>query len=154
MNNYIITPYVGVDSLEFGMKRPDTHKILGAPQHTRKSRFSKEVTDYWNDNGLQLTFSETEGELLEISLYPNLPSVELSGFKLFEEPGRQIYKNLCGLDGDPRETVGITILFKYGLAMTGFLNEDADQKSVTAFEAGRWDKKDPKLKPIIMALLK
>lgn len=148
MKNYFITPYVGVDSLKFGMKRADVYTILGTPQHTKKSRFSNELTDYWSDNGLQLTFSGIDGHLLEISLYPNLPNVELKEIKLFEEPGRQAYEKLCDSDGDPRETVGVTIFFKYGLATTGFLNEDDDQKSVTAFAAGRWDKNDPNLKPI------
>ena len=139
MQSYIITSYIGVGPLKFGMKRTEIHNLIGAPQRTRKSRFSGESTDFWHDNGLQLTFSESIEELVEISLYPNLPHVELNGIKLFEEPGMQVISALRNLDNSPLEKVGVTIFLKIGLSLTGFLSGDDDQKSVSAFINGRWD---------------
>ncbi len=148
MRNYIVKPYVGIGDVQFGMARSDIHRILGLPSRSKKSRFSDEVTDFWCDNGLQLVFSSDSGQLLEISLYPNLQETEINGIKVFNEPGRQVYNNLCKADGDPRETVGVVILFSYGVAITGFLNADDDQKSITAFNAGRWNKDDKSLKKL------
>ncbi len=139
MQNYSITSYVGVGPLKFGMKRTDIHNLLGAPLRTRKSRFSSELTDFWNKNGLQLTFLEADGELVEIGLYPNLPNVDLNGIKLFDEPGNVVMKALRNLDNSPLEKVGVTIFLKLGIAATGFLNEDGDQKSVSVFIRGRWN---------------
>lgn len=148
MKNYIITPYVGVGELKFGMVRSDIYRILGLPIRSKKSRFSNEVTDFWNDNGLQLIFGGEAEQLLEISLYPNLQEVEVNNIKVFSEPGRQVYNDLCRGDGEPMETVGVVILFSYGVAITGFLNADDDQKSITAFSAGRWNKDDKSLKKL------
>jgi outer membrane protein assembly factor BamE (lipoprotein component of BamABCDE complex) len=147
MKNFEITPYVGVGALKFGMTRANTRSILGEPSSTKKSRFSVEVTDYWMENRLQLTFADANGVLLEVSLYPGLENVQLHGVKVFEESGFSVFSNFCKIDNAVRQTVGVTIFFTYGVAMTGFLNEDDDQKSITAFSTDRWSINDPELKP-------
>lgn len=127
------------------MIRADIHRRLGLPIRSKKSRFSDEVTDFWHENGLQLIFGGEVGQLLEISLYPNLQEVEIDGIKVFDESGRQVFDDLCRRDGDPKETVGVVVLFSYGVTITGFLNADDDQKSIAAFSAGRWNKNDKSL---------
>lgn len=137
MERYVIVSHVGVNSLKFGMRRAEIYNEIGSPERTRKSRFSNEITEFWCENGLQLTFSDDE-YLLEIGLYPNLPLVELGGIRLFEEPGVDVMKKLRDLDRSPIEKVGVTIFLNIGIALTGFLNEDDDQKSVSVFARGRW----------------
>lgn len=149
MQNFEITPYVGVGDLKFGMTRENIHGILGKPSSKKKSRFSFEETDYWMDNKLQLTFSDAVGTLVEVSLYPGIEDIQLNGIKVFEEPGPSVYSNFCKLDSAVRQTVGVTIFFTYGVAMTGFLNTDDDQKSITAFSTDRWNINDPELKIIL-----
>jgi hypothetical protein len=139
MQEHIITPYVGVGPLKFGMTRGDVHKILGAPLSSKKSRFSNESKEFWSENGLQLTFSGTDESLLEIGLYPNLPDVEFNGLKLFEVPGGDAFKALHDLDDAPLTKAGATIFLKLGLAVGGFLHNDDSDKSVTVFAKGRWD---------------
>ena len=138
MQSHIIIPYVGVGPIEFGMTRIDVHNILGAPSSSKKSRFSDESTDFWDENGLQLTFSGDE-KLLEISLHPNLSDVELNGLKLFAVPGADALKALEALDNAPLTKAGSNIFLKIGLAVEGFLHSDECDKSVTAFAKGRWD---------------
>lgn len=148
MESYPIYPYVGVGDLKFGMHRAAVHALLGPPIRQKKSRFSDEVTDFWNGNGLQLVFSSPQGKLLEISLYPNLNDVTLDGAEILSAPGRRVYDQLCKADGSSRQTVGVTVLLKLGIAITGFLNDDSDDKSVTAFALGRWSESDPTLEPV------
>ncbi|MDR9837577.1 hypothetical protein [Herbaspirillum huttiense] len=139
MQEHIITSYVGVGPLRFGMNRCEVHQILGTPLSTKKSRFFDESRDYWNENGLQLTFSETDDGLLEIGLSPNLPNVQLNGLKLFEVPGAYAFKVLHEWDSAPLSKTGTSIFLKLGLAAGGFLYEDDSDKSVTVFAKGRWD---------------
>ncbi|MCP1571850.1 hypothetical protein J2S30_000229 [Herbaspirillum rubrisubalbicans] len=139
MQEHIITSYVGVGPLKFGMNRGEVHKILGKPLSVEKSLFSEEAKEFWSENGLQLTFSETGERLLEISLSPNLPDVQLNGLKLFEVPGAYAFKVLHDWDDAPLTIAGATIFLKLGLAAGGFLDDDDSEKSVTAFAKGRWD---------------
>lgn len=151
MKNFPIYPYKGVGNLKFGMQRTGIHAMLGTPARQKKSRFSDEITDFWNGNGLQLVFSNPEGELVEICLYPNLENVTLEGAKILSESGKSVYDSLCKLDGTPRQTVGVTVLLNLGIAITGFLNDDPDDKSVTVFARGRWREDDPSLGPVKIA---
>ncbi|WP_044529009.1 hypothetical protein [Herbaspirillum sp. B65] len=139
MQEHIIMSYVGVGPLKFGMTREEVHQILGAPLSVEKCRFLEELTEYWSENGLQLTYSETDERLLEISLYPNLPNVQLNGLKLFEVPGAYAFKVLHDWDDAPLTIAGASIFLKLGLAAGGFLDDDDNDKSVTVFAKGRWD---------------
>ncbi len=150
MNSFEIFPYIGVGELKFGMRRAEAYQILGNPNSSKNSRFSKEVTEYWMDNGLQLVFSGmgAEHQLLEISLYSNVHDVILQGIPIYKAPSKATYLSLCKLDGNPREKVGVTILFKFGIAISGFLHVDTDAKSITVFQNGRWSADDQSLKAI------
>lgn len=137
MTDYEITSYVGVGDLKFGMKRADVHQLLGSPDSSETDNDSNESTDYWQDDSLQLNFSE-DGDLIEISLYANLKNVKFKGMNLFEEPGIDVMKSLKALDNTFIEEVGIYTFPGLGLAVTGFLDAD-EYKSVTAFKAGLED---------------
>jgi hypothetical protein len=101
MQEYKITPHVGVGTLRFDMSRTQAHAVLGPPLSTKKSRFADEFRDFWEENGLQLIFAGPDKTLVEIGLYPNLLDVEFNGVKLFspkcggEKPVRKAY--LCYL---------------------------------------------------------
>lgn len=136
---YVITSYVGVNAIRLGLRRHDVHNEIEMPTRTRKSRFFNESTDFWQDNGLQLTFSYAEEKLVEIALYPNLPHVEFRGIRLFEEPGADVMKTLRDMDNSYTEKVGVIIFPRLGIAVTGFMSEDDNQKSVTVFTQGRWE---------------
>jgi len=139
MEEHIIMSYVGVGPLRFGMTRDEVHQLIGNPLTIDKSGGSEELTEYWSDNGLQLTYSEMDETLLEISLYPNLQNVQLNGLNLFEVPGTQAFKLLHDWDNAPLTIVGVSIFLKLGLAVNGFFHDDDGAKSVTAFAKGRWN---------------
>ncbi|MGC4244194.1 MAG: hypothetical protein QM686_18460 [Herbaspirillum sp.] len=131
--------YVGVGPLRFGMTRDEVHQLIGNPLSIDKSGGSEELTEYWSNNGLQLTYSEMDETLLEISLYPNLQNVQLNGLNLFEVPGTHAFKLLHDWDNAPLRIFSVSIFLKLGLAVNGFLHDDDGAKSVTAFAKGRWN---------------
>ncbi|MBN9357074.1 MAG: hypothetical protein J0I15_11520 [Herbaspirillum huttiense] len=139
MREHIITSYVAVGPLKFGMNRGEAHKILGAPLSAKKCQFFDESTEYWSEKRLQLTFSDADDGLVEISLYPNLPNVQLNGLKLFEVPGAHAFKVLHDWDDAPIMIAGTTIFLKLGLAAGGFGGHDDSNKSVAVFAKERWD---------------
>lgn len=148
MTEFPIESFTGVGPLRFGMKRKDAHLLLGVPDISKRSRFAPELTDFWRSNGLQLVFELTKDELVEISLNPNLPRVTFGNFLLFTDSDDEIFKKLCALDGDPRIVAGVIVLLRLGISMSGFLLENDNSKSVTAFAQSRWDPSDRTLKPL------
>lgn len=148
MKDFAIHPHQGVGDLKLGMTRASVHALIGEPIRQKKSRFSDEITDYWNENGLQLAFSGEQGVLVEISLYSNLKSVTYGELEIFSTPPGRAHQLLCKEDGDPRITVGVTVLLNLGVAMTGFQNDDQGDDSITVFAPGRWSGDDPDLKPL------
>lgn len=143
MSNFEILPYQGVNELKFGMTREEVTRLLGPPSRTRTSRFSRDRIDAWLGNGLQLTFERGSGRLAEVALYSGVGDVVLQGLSLFSMPAAVAFDRLVALDGDPKEALGVTVMLNLGIAVTGFVDDDAGQKSVTAFCRGRWD--DPSL---------
>ena len=139
MQEHIITSYIGVGPLKFGMTKGEVYTILGEPLSVEKSLFSEESKEFWSENGLQITFSEKGERLLEISLSPNLPDVQLNGLKLFEVAGAYAFRVLHGWDDAPLIRTGATIFLKLGIAAGGFLDDEDSDKSVVAFTKGRWD---------------
>lgn len=139
MREHIVMSYVGVGPLRFGMTRDEVHQLIGNPLSIDKSGGSEELTEYWSNNGLQLTYSEMDETLLEISLYPNLQNVQLNGLNLFEVPGTHAFKLLHDWDNAPLRIFSVSIFLKLGLAVNGFLHDDDGAKSVTAFAKGRWN---------------
>jgi hypothetical protein len=139
MREHFITSYVGVGPLKFGMTRGEVHNILGVPLLTKKCQFFDESTEYWSEKRLQLTFSDANDGLVEISLYPTLPNVQLNGLKLFEVPGAHAFKVLHDWDDAPLLITGTSVFLKLGLAVSGFLDRDTGGKAVAAFAKGRWD---------------
>ena len=73
---------------------------------------------------------------MEISFGNVQIEAEIQGIKLFEQNGPDVYRELCLIDGAPREDVGFTVLFKLGVALDGFLVTDQEQRVVTAFAKG------------------
>ena len=146
--NFRVFPYVGVGPIYFGMNRDQLHAILGIPDSSKNSRFGPKVIDYWHSNDITIMFSAVDGTALEIGFGYAQMTAEVEGIKLFERSGPEVYRDLCLLDGYPREDVGFTVLFKFGITLDGFLISDQEQRVVTVFSRGVWREYDPKLLPV------
>lgn len=147
--DFNITPYVNVGPIFFGAKRSDLHKILGAPNSTRHSSFGNNVLDSWTHESIIVTSSGDSGTVLEVSFRSAQRTASVRKISLFDRPQEDVYRELCRLDGAPRIRAGVTVLFKFGIAMAGFSEpreDDQDDRSVTAFARDVWDEHDPKFK--------
>tara|TARA_R110000787_G_scaffold14348_3_gene44253 strand:- start:277 stop:615 length:339 start_codon:yes stop_codon:yes gene_type:complete len=91
--------------------------------------------------GIRATISSRG--VLEVSFLPEV-NVSLLGIDVFGNP--EAFRKLCELDGAPKEFVGFIVLFKLGVAMTGFHDGDDAQKALTVFEKGHWDQFASELK--------
>ncbi|MDX3933954.1 hypothetical protein [Stenotrophomonas sp.] len=146
--SYEILPYVGVGKLRFGMSPSMVATMIGEPQFSCYDTDAGATTQYWHGNGLQLTFLKCSNSLASISMYSNISNVSLPGIALDWSRSKSTYESLMHLDPSAMTTVGITVFFKYGIAVSGFQNEDGGGKSITAFSEGQWTPEDPFLKQV------
>jgi hypothetical protein len=86
--------------------------------------------------------------LAEVALYSGVGEVVLDGLSLFSMPAAEAFSRLVALDGSPKASLGVTVMLNLGIAVTGFVDDDAGQKSVTAFARGRWDDPTLELQPL------
>lgn len=145
---FVIVPYVSVGPINFGMARADLHTLLGAPDYSRKSRFGPKIIDSWNKEDLTVISSGADGTVMEVGFGKEQSQAEVSSVQLFDRDGSTVYRDLCAADGAPKQNVGFTVLFKFGIALDGFLVTEQDDRAVTAFAKGVRDEADPRLKPV------
>jgi hypothetical protein len=91
--------------------------------------------------------SHDAGSVVEIGFGSEQSEAEVAGVRLFDRVGPDVYRDLCRADGAPREDVGFTVLFKFGITLDGFLVAEQDDRAVTVFAKGIWDENDARLKP-------
>ena len=136
MMSYEIPPYVGVGKLRFGMSPSMVATMIGEPRFSCCDTDADATTQYWHDNGLQLTFLRRGNSLASISMHSNISDVSLPGIAFDWSRSKSIYESLIHLDPSAMTTVGIIVFFKYGIAVSGFQDEDGGGKSITAFREG------------------
>jgi hypothetical protein len=126
-----IIPYEAVGQIRFGMSLDDVISMLGRPDITDEDR-SGEVMLYFGALNVTIT---SEG-VAEVGILPQIP-VTIGDVSVFSDP--EALEKLCRMDGEPKESLGIVILYNLGISMGGFHDFDESQKAVTAFSRGRWD---------------
>lgn len=149
-SSFDIVPYVSVGPLRLGMTRAELHSILGRPASTKKSRFGPKVTDRWRTEDLTVTISSETGSVEEIGFGSAQRLAQVNGVRLFAQDGPLVYRDLCLADGAARHDVGFTVLFRFGVTLSGFGVASQDDRAVTVFSKGVWDENDPQLKPVVV----
>ena len=131
MKMIVIEPYVSAGGLKFGATYDDVVSALGEPRSEEKSRLGEVVVRY---DGMGASISSRG--VVEVYFLPDA-YVSILGIDVFND--LKAFRELCRLDGNPKELLGFIILLKLGVTMTGFHDGDEAQRAVTAFESGRWD---------------
>src|SRR5687767_9588144 len=86
LNMLRVTPSVGVGDLRFGLNRREVRELMGVPSEiTRRSAWSRSLTDRYDDLWLTLDYSDS-GELEFIEIGSGRSAVEFGDVRLM--PGR------------------------------------------------------------------
>ena len=97
---------------------------------------------------MQLVFDKNSDALCLVSFYSNVENIKIGNREIFWDNTKEIYEELAQRDPTARKTVGITVFFKFGISVAGFLGNDDTQKSLTVFAKDQWKPSDPALQPI------
>lgn len=128
-----IEPYASVGPIRFGMSGDELVGAVGTPNLIDQNHRGESDYEY---SGFSVRLSKSEKKVVEAGVQPRVP-VSLSGIEVFSSP--TAFDDLIKLDGDPLESLGFIVLMRLGVTLTGFHDNDPDQKALTAFARGRWD---------------
>ncbi|NHZ97920.1 hypothetical protein [Massilia sp. CCM 8734] len=137
-SNYEIKSYIGVGDLLFGMRPDEVIQHAGVPSVVRTNMLGERHERRFG-TGIGLTYGKLNNGLVELGFSRQLTELTFQGRPLFLEPSKKIFKMMIELDGAPYEHVGFIVLFNLGITMTGFHDDDEEDKAVTVFARGRWD---------------
>ena len=137
-----IKSYESVNNISFGMSEEEVIGIFDRPHDTRYNNANE--LEFWYDD-LIVRFDNNGSGVREITtiLHSN-QTIQLNG-QVFSV-NEHFFQQLCNLDGNPYEHYGFIILFKLGITLSGFHDEYDEDKILTIFRFGDWDKYKDKMK--------
>lgn len=145
-SDFKIKPYLSAGPIALGISRAQLHTLLGAPSASRIGKFSGNLIDIWDAEGISITMKDNE--VVEIGFGSEQSTAQIEGFRIFGLSGPATHEILCFKDGRPLADAGFTVLLNLGITLSGFLNEDQDERAVTVFKEGLWRADDESLEPI------
>jgi hypothetical protein len=131
----------GIHPLLLGMDRDQITRMMGEEPTASASGLPGEEVLRYGDARVVLR----DGRAVEVSLVPS-SRVLFEGKALFDDPS--VWRDLVAADGDAREVLEFIVLPHLRLTLTGFHDGDTGQRSVSAFEPGRWDRLESEMRPL------
>ncbi len=138
--NFEIVSYVGPKPLLFGMTESQAENLVGRPLRVSLNNLGERNAQYAS---FSIRYSQQTGALLEVG-FSNAAKVTFRGIELFREG--DAFPKLLREDSCAYEYFGFVILLDLGITLTGFHDNDAAQRAITAFTRGRWDHLKSKFK--------
>lgn len=132
-HNFEIVSYVGAKPLLFGMTVAQAESIVGPPLRTSINNLGEQNAQY---KSFSIRYSSQHGALAEVGFSTDA-KVAIRGIDLFHDP--EAFLKLIREESSPYESFGFVILLDLGITLTGFHDNEAGQRAVTAFVRGRWD---------------
>jgi hypothetical protein len=126
-----INPYVGAGKLFFGMTTEQIQGVLGPPDFSRRERTA--VVPFFRTYQLRLSVDQVDG-LREIEFLDHADirfrQTNLWGDGLLKVARQDPAAVICG---------AVLVLPQFGIASTGFHNDEPSERSIAVFRRGVWD---------------
>lgn len=137
-----IHPLNGVNNVSFGMSPSLVAQEFGVPESKIQNHLNQlvEFRSFMN-----VAYSDPDLSLCHVGFGRQMSGVFLGGVNLFGDPPGDVLKKLIDLDGEPYLYLGFVVFLRIGISLTGFHDDDIDQKSVTLFAEGAWHKRINKM---------
>ena len=139
-----IEPYAAVGPLRFGMTRVDTQQAIG--NIDQAADLLEGIVRIHSPSNDLLAQVSADDKLIEVGFGRRATNVTLGSINFFTQPKADVIKALCKLDSSAVFGYGSIVFPALGISLTGFQNEDDDDKAITAFAKGVWDDIIPTLK--------
>ncbi|WP_152047103.1 hypothetical protein [Aureimonas psammosilenae] len=129
-----IHPYIGLSDLTFDLNVSTVVAKLGQPSQQRRMP-SGRIRFMFGSDKPAIVFEDER--LVEIATVPDLSDPLMLGTtSIYEKSPREIITEISKLDKDVYQKNGFLVCFNLGIALTGFHDDDPNQKAVVMFRKG------------------
>ena len=146
-SNFHIQPYVGTDIVTFGMTPVEVSQALGVAE-TKSTNHQGKVVEF--RSYMNVAYS-SDKRVDHIGFGRQMEEVYLGKINIFAGDPKVVLSELIDLDSEVFLYLGFLFFFKLGLSLTGFHDNDEDQKALALFTQGHWDSRKPKMKPFVLS---
>ena len=138
-----IHPGQGLGNLEFGMTMSEVGSILG---QEKDRSIRDEVTELYFENYLSLAFRD--GALFQIGATRYTEGITYKNIDIFLAEPLLVLKAMETDAGGAFEMYGFIVFLKLGVSLTGFNDDDLENKAVTVAVLEEWQALPNEFTPI------
>lgn len=141
-----IIPFKQCGPLIWTMSSTEVSGALGAPEHVSKNCAGHRV-EFRFQRTASFIFDKLTGMLVEVSCSGSPSDLVLDAEDLVAGDSELIVQSLCKKDAGALQGYGSIVFPVLGIALTGYVPEDLEIRSASAFAPGRWDAMSKMMKP-------
>lgn len=151
-DKFEIFPGIGAGSITFGMTSDEVEALIGLPE-TKILNEQNELVEFRSFMNVAYA-SPPENKLSHIGFGRQMEGVKYEGISVFLESPDDVIKKMMEIDPEPYLFVGFVIFLKLGISLTGFHDEDIEQKSLAIFNHNDYEKYVHAMEPFKMVMKK
>lgn len=138
-----IRPAIGLGNVRFGMNEADVRRILG-PERKRSTH--ADTTELYFDNYLNLAFRDKV--LFQIGATYRSKGIIYKNIDIFSSDPFFVLKTMETDSGGAFEMYGFIVFPELGISLTGFHDDDYEQRAMTVAVLEEWQSIRDKLRPV------
>lgn len=138
-----ILPSKGLGKLNFGMTKAEVRTILG---QEKDRSLIEDMEELYFDNYLNLAFRDNL--LFQIGAVRHSEGITYKNIDIFESDPISVLRKMETDAGGAFEMYGFIVYPGLGISLTGFHDEDYEQKAVTVAVLEEWESVRTELRPI------
>lgn len=140
-----IQPQIGTNSIKFGMTPEDAINLLGPSEATSINHQGKtiEFRSFMN-----VAYSN-KNQIDHIGFGRQMQQIYLGRINIFQNDSKAVLRELINIDSNVFSYFGFLFFFKLGFSLTGFHDDNKENKALALFPPGSWDSRKSKMKPFV-----
>lgn len=132
-----IYPKKGAGVINFGMKKDEVNNLLGVSDDYIIDN-NHRLIEFRSDMNISYTV-DPDGRVFHIGFSKGMNFVTFDSVNIFHDNPDVVIKKLIEYDNCPYLSLGMVFFMKLGITLTGFHDDDSDQKSLVVFNHSEYE---------------
>ncbi|EHM40259.1 hypothetical protein [Hafnia alvei] len=144
-----IHPKKGAGVIKFGMRRDKVNNLLGVNDDYMID--NNRLVEFRSDMNISYT-ADPDGKVFHIGFSKGMNLVMFDSVNIFHDNPDIVINKLIEHDDCPYLSLGMVFFMKLGITLTGFHDDDSEQKSLAVFNHSEYEQYIDDMEPFIDAM--